>query len=109
MPSSVGVIGSPGSRLAHDDVGVGARDDRAQLGLLRRGDLKLVEGLLEIVGESLPLLETRERDFVVRVVDGGIGVEAGVDHDAIDEVVDYRRDAVDTAETLVQGGCDRWG
>src|SRR3989442_11407513 len=122
--------------FANDDVAVRALHDGLQLGLLRGGNLKLVEGLPEVLEERLPLLrrdveitmgvqhgaagiplrttagpaehfrhqilEARRRNLVVRLIDLGIGVQAGVDHDAVDEVVDHRGAAVYTAEALVE-------
>jgi hypothetical protein len=50
------------------------------------------------------VFETCRRYLVVRVVDQGIGVEPGIGHHAVDEVVYDGRDAVDTAEPLVKAG-----
>jgi len=36
-------------------------------------------------------------------IHGGIGVQAGIGHDAVDKVIDHRRDAVNSAEAFVEG------
>src|SRR5205807_9796772 len=46
------------------------------------------------------IFEACRRYLVVRVVDQGIGVEPGIGHHAVGEVVYDRRDAVDAAEPL---------
>jgi hypothetical protein len=41
---------------------------------------------------------------VVSFVNGWVGVQAGVIHDAVDEIIDDRRNAADSAEAFVEGG-----
>jgi hypothetical protein len=53
------------------------------------------------------VLEARGRYPVVCLVNGGVSVQARVRHDAIDEVIHDRRDAVDTAKALIQRGDGR--
>src|SRR5215470_10537126 len=61
------------AQLANDDVVVRALDDRPQLGLLGRGNLELVERLLEIVQERLPLLR-RDVEVAMRLRHAAPGV-----------------------------------
>ena len=124
-------------RFANYDVAIRAVDDCLQFRLFRRGYAELVERLLEIIHEGLPLFwrnvhvtmrvghrasgvflwaarrhpdhlgnqifETGWRNLVVRFVHGRVGVQARISHDAIDEIIDHRRDAINPAETLVEG------
>src|SRR5437773_2323497 len=49
------------------------------------------------------ILEARRRNLVMRFIHEGVGVQAGIIHDAVDKVIDHRRDTVNSAETLVEG------
>jgi hypothetical protein len=40
----------------------------------------------------------------MRLVDQRIGVEPGIAHDPIDQIVDHGRDAVDAAEATIERG-----
>ena len=40
----------------------------------------------------------------MRFVHGGVGVQARIVHDAIDEIIDDSRNAVNSAEAFVEGG-----
>ena len=41
---------------------------------------------------------------MMRLVYPWIRIQAGIDHDPVDKVIDHRGDAVDTAEPLVKAG-----
>jgi hypothetical protein len=41
---------------------------------------------------------------MVSFINPWICVQAGIDHDSVNEVVHYRGDAVDTAKSLVKAG-----
>src|SRR6266849_9235439 len=69
--------------------------------------LRATRGPADHFGDKV--LETSRWHFVVRLVDGGVRVQARVDHYAIDKVVDDRRDAIDTAEALAECGGGCWG
>ena len=43
----------------------------------------------------------------MRFIHGRVGVQAGISHHAIDEVIDHRRDAVNSAEAFVEGRLGR--
>ena len=48
-------------------------------------------------------LKARGWNFMVRFIDARVGVEARINHDAIDQILDDRCNAVDTAEAFVEG------
>lgn len=50
------------------------------------------------------VLESRLADAAVGLIDPRVRVQGGVDHDAIDEVVDDRGDRIDAAETGIERG-----
>ncbi len=52
------------------------------------------------------ILEASRRNLVMRFVHGWVGVQAGITHDAIDKVIDHGRDAINSAETFVEGRLD---
>jgi hypothetical protein len=54
------------------------------------------------------ILEAGWRHLVVGFVHGGVRIEAGVGHDAVDEVIDDRGDAESAAEAIVESGLRLW-
>src|SRR5262245_21910671 len=50
------------------------------------------------------ILEAGRRYLVMGFVHGGVRVQTGVCHDAVDEVIDHHSDAVNSAEALIEAG-----
>src|SRR5205814_7992916 len=124
-------------RFANYDVAIRAVDDCLQFRLFRRGYAELVERLLEIIHEGLPLFwrnvhitmrvghrasgiflrtagrhpdhfgdqifEAGWRNLVVGFIHRGVGVQPWISHDAVDEIIDHRRNAINSAEAFIEG------
>src|SRR5262249_8714912 len=43
--------------------------------------------------------------FIERPVYFWVCIQAGINHDPVDEIINHGGDAIDTAEPIVQGGC----
>src|SRR5436190_5197108 len=54
------------------------------------------------------ILKAGGRHLVMRFIHGGIGVQAGISHDAVDEIINHRRDAINSAEAFVEGSLIWW-
>jgi hypothetical protein len=50
------------------------------------------------------VLKAGRQNFMVGFIYAGVRIEARINHDAIDEIVDDRCNAVDTAEPFIESG-----
>jgi hypothetical protein len=57
-----------------------------------------------VAQHTISVTEARLADAVVRLVDPRVGVQHGVGHDPVDEVVDDGGDCIDPAETVIEHG-----
>jgi len=67
-----------------------------------RVTLRTARGVTDLLGHEV--LESGWRDFVVGVVDLGIGVQPWVIHHSVDEIINHGGDGEDPAESFVE----RW-
>ena len=49
------------------------------------------------------ILKASRRNLVMRLIHGGVGVQTGISHDAVDKVIDHCRYAVNSAEAFIEG------